>query len=217
MSAALDDYELHLCKRGRKPTTIATPRYRLERYFGDALDRPIERWTPRLAQSLAESLADAWAPTTTLNAVNQLRTFGRICVKRRWLARNPALAIELAAAPRGERSDRHGARATLHPRNVGAGPRRIDAHGRGTRSATPPRRFTARHYTDRETVDAAARRRSIATFAPPAHAPASAAPSVWDQPDPGFGPSPKSEIAQAQNPSDFKCEGGDSNPHRSPH
>ena len=97
---AMRQYTSHLERKGCKPSSIKTSRYRLDSFF--AIDQPsgglamtnVSRLTPEQCTSLYDEQTRRMSVDTHRSTLTLARTFGQWCVKQGWIAASPLAAIE---------------------------------------------------------------------------------------------------------------------------
>lgn len=92
MACCLVAYREHLQRKGLKQSSITKTMRSLEALVGET--EMVEDLSPRLCQSLYESVAERYSTTTALNIMGQARTWGRWMVKRGMFASNPWETVE---------------------------------------------------------------------------------------------------------------------------
>jgi integrase len=97
---AVRQYTNHLERKGCKPSSITTSRYRLDSFFG--IDQPsgglamtnVSRLTPEQCTSLYDEQTRRMSVDTHRSTLTLAKTFGQWCVKQGWMATSPLAAIE---------------------------------------------------------------------------------------------------------------------------
>ena len=97
---AVRQYTSHLERKGCKPSSIKTSRYRLDSFF--AIDQPsgglamtnVSRLTPEQCTSLYDEQTRRMSVDTHRSTLTLAKTFGQWCVKQGWIAASPLAAIE---------------------------------------------------------------------------------------------------------------------------
>lgn len=90
---AVVEYLAYLERKGNKTGSITTARYRLDAILDGT--RALIDMTPRRAQEWYDELVDEGGATDTQKGcLVQAKAFGKFCVKRTWLAKNPFEPIE---------------------------------------------------------------------------------------------------------------------------
>lgn len=100
VEVALKEYEEYKRAKGNKAGTIATTRDRLESMCAVHGERKLSRIAelPARAGDIYAALASRVSVDTHRNALGEARTFGKWCVKRGYLRRNPWAEVEAVGA-----------------------------------------------------------------------------------------------------------------------